>query len=103
MNEPEPPLLKRTDESWVCCSHDLVRSKPYFDLSCCVGGRLKSHMPSSAAAIPAKVKRATTIRIGRLMMHLLLRSSFCCESPRCTLSIEHTAAPPPTKAGNPGA
>src|SRR2546427_11700906 len=69
-NDPEPPLLKRTEESWVCWSQALVRSKPYLALSWAVGGTLNSHMPSSAAAIPAKDRRAIRISMGRFMASL---------------------------------
>ena len=44
-----------------------VSSKPYLALICAVGGTLKSHMPSSAAATPATNKRAKRIRMGRFM------------------------------------
>src|SRR5205809_1120849 len=47
-NEPDPPLLKRTEDFCTCSSHASVTSKPYFSLSCLPGGLLNSHMPSSA-------------------------------------------------------
>src|SRR5206468_11530073 len=46
--DPEPPLLKRTEDFCTWSSHSLVSSNPYFSLSCLRGGLLKSHMPSSA-------------------------------------------------------
>src|SRR5262249_27593125 len=50
-NDPEPPLLKRTDDFWMCSSHLAVGSKSYFSLRIFVGGALNSHMPSSAFAL----------------------------------------------------
>src|SRR5439155_19541207 len=47
-NEPDPPLLKRTEDFCTCSSQASVTSKPYFSLSCLPGGLLNSHMPSSA-------------------------------------------------------
>src|SRR5262249_60436527 len=49
-NEPEPPLLKRTDDFWTCSSHLSVASKLYFSLRYFLGAWLNSHMPSSANA-----------------------------------------------------
>src|SRR5579862_5257632 len=66
--EPEPPLLKRTEDRRVWSSHSLVRSKPYLDLTRAVGGKLKSHMPSSAAAATAKERTKQTMVIQRLVM-----------------------------------
>src|SRR5262245_50621722 len=48
--EPEPPLLKRTDDCCTCSSHLLVGSKLYFFLRVSRGGWLNNHMPSSARA-----------------------------------------------------
>src|SRR6516164_5376274 len=50
MNEPDPPLLKRTDDFCTCSSHSGVASKPYFFLSNSFGRWLNSHIPSSAPA-----------------------------------------------------
>src|SRR5687768_8087845 len=50
-NDPEPPLLNRTDDFWMCSSQASVGSKPYFSFSNLRGGSLKSHMPSSASII----------------------------------------------------
>src|SRR6516162_4284871 len=50
-NDPEPPLLKRTDDFWMCSSHLAVGWKSYFSLRILVGGALNSHMPSSAFAL----------------------------------------------------
>src|SRR5438552_3297230 len=58
-NEPEPPLLKRTDDFWTCSSHASVTSKPYFSLSCLRGGWLNSHMPSSALEICMVLERSS--------------------------------------------
>src|SRR5437764_15392158 len=62
-NEPEPPLLKRTDDFWTCSSHWSVTSKPYLSLRYLRGGLLNSHMPSSpwtAATEAARTRRART-------------------------------------------
>src|SRR5688572_25115308 len=68
-NEPDPPLLKRTDDFMRCSSHGSLRSKPYFVLSCSRGGAEYSHMPSSArvevgniAATPTNAARASVER-----------------------------------------
>src|SRR5579859_3917889 len=60
--DPEPPLLKRTDDFCTCSSHSAVGSKSYFSLSSLVGGALNSHMPSSAfALVCASVMRVTVM------------------------------------------
>src|SRR5437764_1090960 len=51
MNEPEPPVLKRTDDLCKWSSHLSVASKPYFFLSSSLGGLLKSQRPSSAGRV----------------------------------------------------
>src|SRR5262249_29538973 len=48
--EPEPPLLKRTEDFWTCSSQSLEGSKPYLSLRIFRGGLLNSHRPSSAGA-----------------------------------------------------
>src|ERR1700722_8225380 len=73
--EPEPPLLKRTEESCTCCSQGLVSSNPYLTLIWAVGGKLNSHMPSSAAATPARLRTRNTIGIQRRMASPAVRSS----------------------------
>src|SRR5229473_277036 len=50
-NDPEPPLLKRTEDFCTCSSHWAVGSKSYFSLSSLVGGEVNSHMPSSALVL----------------------------------------------------
>src|SRR6266700_6981520 len=59
--EPLPPELKRTLAFWRWSSHCGVGSKLYFSLSCLSGGALKSHIPSSATAVPAKLIRQPMI------------------------------------------
>src|SRR5882724_9766974 len=49
--EPEPPLLKRTDDFWMCSSHASVTSKLWRSLSSFRGGSLNSHIPSSPRAV----------------------------------------------------
>src|SRR5205809_7872557 len=61
-NDPEPPLLKRTDDFWTCSSHWSVGSKPYFSLRILRGGSLNSHMPSSASIIDADTKSPSPIK-----------------------------------------
>src|SRR6516164_7096435 len=46
--EPEPPLLKRTEDFCTCSYHSGPGSKPYFSLRSFLGGLLNSHMPSPA-------------------------------------------------------
>src|ERR1700676_1494124 len=56
MNEPEPPLLKRTEESWICLKNRSGTPKPYFFLTDWEGNCLTSHIPSSARhGNPAKM------------------------------------------------
>src|ERR1051326_3807054 len=69
-NEPEPPLLKRTDDFMTWSYQALSFSKLYFSLSCLTGGLLNSHIPSSdcevgimnrvpvTATAPAMARRA---------------------------------------------
>src|ERR1700722_17317728 len=45
-NEPEPPLLKRTDDFCTCSSHLSVGSNLYFSCRYLRGGLLNSNMPS---------------------------------------------------------
>ena len=52
-NPPDPPLLSRTEASIARFTHSSVRSKPYFSLSCCLGGLLSNHIPSSETAVIA--------------------------------------------------
>src|SRR5207237_10452695 len=47
-NDPEPPLLKRSDDSRTWSSHCWVGAKPYLAWTFCLGKALYSHMPSSA-------------------------------------------------------
>src|ERR1700722_5591258 len=77
-NEPEPPLLKRTDDFITWLYQSGPRSKPYFSLSCRFGGLLKSHMPSSGRTdgvmnkVPAKATVPTVAsRANRIMRKLL--------------------------------
>src|SRR5262245_28745801 len=65
-NDPEPPLLKRTDASRVCSSQASVKSKPYFALSCSRGGSLRSHMPSSEYAGIRNVPTTRRVRRERM-------------------------------------
>src|SRR5262245_20123399 len=58
-NEPDPPLLKRTDAFWARASQSGVRSKPYLALRWSRGGSLTSHMPSSAGAVMGSSPRVT--------------------------------------------
>src|SRR6185369_12667645 len=62
--EPEPPVEMRTQDFWTCSSHFASTSKPYFSFNCFVGGRLKSHMPSSACAQAAVATREATSRMA---------------------------------------
>src|SRR6516164_4218606 len=61
-SDPEPPVEMRTHDFCRCSSHAAVGSKPYFSFSCFAGGRLKSHMPSSADARPRPARQAVTTR-----------------------------------------
>src|SRR5690349_17387259 len=71
-NEPDPPLLNRTDASRRWSSHASVTSKPYLFLISSRGTLLKTHMPSSArtacaeAAATAPARSAHTIRRSRI-------------------------------------
>src|SRR3954470_11115958 len=47
-NEPEPPLLNRTDDFWTCSSQSSVISNWWRSFSSFRGASLKSHIPSSA-------------------------------------------------------
>src|ERR1700675_4513564 len=48
INDPEPPLLKRTEASWMCFRNWSVTSNPYFCLTAWEGNWFTSHLPSSA-------------------------------------------------------
>src|SRR4051812_10602288 len=80
-NEPEPPLLKRTEDFCTCSNQPGGGSKPYFSWRILSGGLLNSHMPSSVAArrvvsmgIPpeagGRMGRGAT-RIGRISAVLI--------------------------------
>src|SRR5579883_2560585 len=58
-NEPEPPLLKRTEPNRTASSHCWLGSKPYLAWTFSLGKALKSHMPSSAQA------GTTALRLAR--------------------------------------
>ena len=47
-NDPEPPLLNRTEPRRTWSSQSWVGSNPYFALTLSLGKALKSHIPSSA-------------------------------------------------------
>src|SRR6266536_438333 len=69
---PEPPLLKRTDARMARFSQASSRSNLYFVLSSSRGGRLSSHIPSSARAerreqVRSRAAIAAERNAGRLM------------------------------------
>src|SRR4051812_45861893 len=49
-NEPDPPLLKRTDDFCKCSYHSGGASNWYLSLRSFLGGLLKSQSPSSAGS-----------------------------------------------------
>src|SRR5262245_52388169 len=61
-NEPEPPLLKRTDASRTWSSHAWSGAQPYFCLSCLTGTLLYGHIPPSATADAARASTDTSTR-----------------------------------------
>src|ERR1700736_3661471 len=85
-NEPEPPLLKRTDDFCTCSSHLSEGSKPYLSLRTLRGGLLKSHMPSSAGALEAPIIRVSPNRVKKI------RSAFMVVAP--SLVKESGGCPP---------
>src|SRR5438874_13387543 len=85
MNDPEPPLLKRTDDRWMCFRNWSVTSNPYFCLTAAVGNWFTSHMPSSAKQInPAETANN---RANRFAMSILI-DPFIQESQRSLKKIK---------------
>src|SRR5881397_333697 len=64
-NEPDPPSLNRTLESRMCSSHCAVGVKLYLSFNCLTGGLSNVHIPSSAAAVTARVAKRTSPRMGK--------------------------------------
>ena len=71
-NEPEPPELKRTDESIKCSSQPSSGAKPWALSSRWRGMSLKSHIPSSAETpVGPAVSTANVIIILVILMRTL--------------------------------
>src|SRR4051794_38096869 len=65
-NEPEPPVLKRTDDFCRWSYHDCGASKPYFFFRCSLGGLLKSQRPSSAGRELSIIKATSASAMGAI-------------------------------------
>src|SRR5712671_3498756 len=64
MNDPEPPLLNRTEDRSMWPRKSSVTLKPYFFSTACFGNWLTGHIPSSARqSVPAKAVDSSTNRI----------------------------------------
>src|SRR5258707_6836409 len=57
-NDPEPPLLKRTEDFCTCSSHLSVGSNLYLSCRYLRGGLLNSHMPSSPKTAGLRLRKA---------------------------------------------
>src|SRR5215467_2943075 len=73
-NSPEPPLLNLTEDCWTCSSQSCVASKPYLLFSSSFGGRLNSHMPSSACSgVSKEVPRRAADTVAAKGLRILIR------------------------------
>jgi hypothetical protein len=74
-NDPDPPLLNRTELFWTWSSHCCVGVNPYFALILSTGGLLNSHMPSSATHVLISTLHARTTNSNFLLIIALQEGS----------------------------
>src|SRR3954466_15097414 len=73
MNDPEPPLLNRTDESCMWFRKGSVVSKPYRFFTASLGNWLTGHIPSSAKhANPASATKKNSKLLRFSILHTIV-------------------------------